>query len=47
MYGYDASYAKHVYAAHADRFGLVKPIDPTDPAVADTSADWAGAEVKH
>jgi hypothetical protein len=35
MYRYDASYAKEVYAAHPDRFGLVKPIDPTDPAVAD------------
>jgi predicted TIM-barrel fold metal-dependent hydrolase len=39
MYRYDASYAKQVYAAHADRFGLVKPIDPTDRAVADTIAD--------
>src|SRR4029077_7380189 len=44
MYRYDASYAKDVYAAHPDRFGLVKPVDPTDPAVADTIADWAGTE---
>src|SRR6201989_1532201 len=42
MYRYDASYAKGVYAAHADRFGLIKPVDPTDPAVADTITDWAG-----
>src|SRR3954464_1116748 len=41
MYRYDASYALEVYAAHPDRFGLVKPVDPGDPAVADTIADWA------
>ena len=41
MYRYDASYAKEVYAAHPDRFRLVKPVDPTDPAVLDTIADWA------
>jgi L-fuconolactonase len=41
MYGYDASYALEVYAAHPDRFGLVKPVDPNDPTVADTIADWA------
>ena len=41
MYRYDASYAKEVYTAHPDRFALVKPVDPTDPAVADTIADWA------
>jgi len=44
MYRYDASYAKEVYAAHPDRFRLVKPVDPTDPAVADTIADWAATE---
>ena len=41
MYGYDASYALDVYAAHPGRFGLIKPVDPTDPGVADTIADWA------
>lgn len=41
MYGYDASYAIEVHAAHPGRFGLIKPVDPTDPAVADTIADWA------
>jgi L-fuconolactonase len=44
MYRYDASYALEVYAAHPGRFGLVKPVDPADPAVADTIADWAATE---
>jgi L-fuconolactonase len=44
MYRYDASYAKEVYAKHPNRFRLVKPVDPTDPAVADTIADWAATE---
>lgn len=41
MYHYDASYAMDVYAAHPGRFALVKPVDPTDPGVAETIADWA------
>jgi L-fuconolactonase len=41
MYRYDASYALQVHAAHPGRFALVKPVDPTDPAVGDTIADWA------
>ena len=41
MYRYDASYALEVHRQHPDRFGLVKPVDPTDPAVAETIADWA------
>ncbi|MBV9577411.1 MAG: amidohydrolase [Chloroflexi bacterium] len=41
LYRYDASYALSVHAAHPDRFALVKPVDPNDPAVADTIADWA------
>ena len=41
MYRYDASYALKVYAAHPDRFRLVKPpVDPTDLAVVETIADW-------
>src|SRR5262249_5803956 len=44
MYRYDASYALEVYAAHPGRFGLIKPVDPTDPAVADTIADWAATK---
>jgi L-fuconolactonase len=44
MYRYDASYALEVYAAHPGRFGLVKPVDPADPAVADAIADWAAID---
>jgi len=40
MYRYDATYAVEVRNAHPDRFGLVKPVDPTDPDVADVIADW-------
>ena len=41
MYRYDASYAIEVHAKQPGRFGLIKPVDPSDPAVADTVADWA------
>jgi predicted TIM-barrel fold metal-dependent hydrolase len=41
LYGYDASYALEVYRQHPGRFGLVKPVDATDPGVAETIADWA------
>ena len=44
MYRYDASYALEVFAAHPDRFRLVKPVDPTDPALLDTIAEWAPTE---
>jgi predicted TIM-barrel fold metal-dependent hydrolase len=44
MYRYDDSYAKEVYAAHPDRFGLVKPVDPSDPGVAETIAEWAASD---
>src|SRR2546429_4391149 len=40
MYRYDASYAVEVQQAHPDRFALVKPVDPEDPAVAEVIADW-------
>ncbi len=40
MYGYDASYALEVQAAHPRRFALVKPVDPADPEVASTIAQW-------
>src|SRR5258705_5208053 len=40
MYRYDASYVLEVQAKHPDRFCLVKPVDPNDPAVADIIADW-------
>ena len=41
LYRYDAGYALEVHAAHPGRFALIKPVDPTDPAVAETIADWA------
>ena len=44
MYRYDASYALAVFAKHPSRFRLVKPIDPTDPRVADTIAAWAATK---
>jgi predicted TIM-barrel fold metal-dependent hydrolase len=44
MYEYDASYALEVVARHPTRFRLIKPVDPADPAVADTIADWAATE---
>jgi L-fuconolactonase len=40
MYRFDASYAVEVGNQHSSRFALVKPVDPSDPAVADTIADW-------
>jgi L-fuconolactonase len=44
MYGYDASYALDVRAKHPDKFGLVKPVDPSDPGVAATIAEWAAID---
>lgn len=44
IYGFDASYALEVHKSHPGRFGLVRPIDPTDAAVADTIADWAATK---
>jgi L-fuconolactonase len=41
MYGFDASYALEVHKKHPSRFALIKPVDPSDPKVADTIADWA------
>ena len=40
MYQYDGSYAVSVRRAHPDRFALVKPVNPDDPAVADVIAEW-------
>jgi predicted TIM-barrel fold metal-dependent hydrolase len=40
MYRYDASYALEVGKRHPDRFAVIKPVDPADPAVADIIADW-------
>jgi len=41
MYRYDGSYALEVHTKHPGRFGLIKPVDPNDPGVADIVADWA------
>ena len=41
MYRYDASYAIEVRAKHPGRFGLIKPVDPSDPGIAETVAEWA------
>jgi len=41
MYRWDASYAVSVRKAHPDKFALIKPVDPNDPKVTDTIAEWA------
>lgn len=40
MYRFDASYAVLVRNACPDRFAMVKPVDPADPGVAETIAEW-------
>src|SRR5256886_2003732 len=40
LYQYDASYAVEVQRAHPDRFAIVKPVNPDDPAVGDVIAEW-------
>jgi predicted TIM-barrel fold metal-dependent hydrolase len=40
LYRYDASYAVEVQRAHPDRFAIVKPVDPDDPAVEEVVAEW-------
>ncbi|MDO9710892.1 amidohydrolase family protein [Paracraurococcus lichenis] len=40
MYRYDASYAIEVQRQHPGRFALIKPVDPADPGVGETIADW-------
>ncbi len=46
MYRYDASYAITCYAAHPTRYRLIKPVDPNDPAVSETIAEWAAIKVR-
>jgi predicted TIM-barrel fold metal-dependent hydrolase len=41
LYRFDASYALEVQKKFPDRFALVKPVNPNDPAVAETIAEWA------
>lgn len=40
LYQYDASYAEQVQQQYPDRFALVKPVNPDDPAVDDAIAQW-------
>lgn len=40
----DAGYAVRIHERRPDRFALIKPVDPTDPAVGDTIADWAATD---
>ncbi len=40
IYQWDASYALEVQRAHPDRFALVKPVNPDNPAVAEDIAEW-------
>lgn len=42
MYRFDGSYAREVHKKHPDRFGLIKPFNPNDSAVAEQIAEWAG-----
>ena len=44
MYRFDGSYALEVHKAFPGRFGLIKPVDPADPAVAETIAAWAALD---
>jgi hypothetical protein len=39
MYQYDASGGMEVQTVHPDKFALVKPVNPDDPAVADVIAE--------
>jgi L-fuconolactonase len=41
LYRYDPSFALAVYQKYPKRFRVVKPVDPTDPAIDDLVADWA------
>lgn len=41
LYRFDASYALEVHAVHPGKFGLVKPLDTSNPGVADVVAEWA------
>ena len=43
-YRYDPCYVLEVQAKHPDRFCLVKPVDPNDPAVADIIRRLEGEE---
>jgi L-fuconolactonase len=40
LYRYDPSYALEVYAKYPERFRVVKPIDPANPAVDEVARWW-------
>lgn len=40
IYGYDATFAVAARNDHPDKFGLVKPIDLTNPGLAEDIDDW-------
>ena len=44
LYAFDASYALEVHAQHPDRFALIKPVNPADPAIEDVIGDWAATD---
>src|SRR3954468_23862821 len=44
LYRYDPSYALEVYAKYPERFRVVKPIAPANPAIDDVLADLAKTE---
>jgi predicted TIM-barrel fold metal-dependent hydrolase len=44
MYQFDPSYALEVYAKYPKRFRVIKPVDPSDPAVVDTIDAWAATK---
>ncbi len=41
MYQYDASYALQVYEHYPNKFGLVRPFDPSSDSISDEMAQWA------
>ena len=44
MYQFDPSYALEVFSKYPTRFRVIKPVDPSDPAVVDTIDAWAATK---
>lgn len=44
MYQFDPSYALEIFAKYPKRFRVIKPVDPSDPAVVDTIDAWAATK---
>ena len=44
MYQFDPSYALEVFAKYPKRFRVIRPVDPSDPAVVDTIDAWAAMQ---